>query len=141
MSMSLPAARSASWTVIRITEANLLNAVVLGSSALALLLAVGAFLAVGHSTGYGIAAGAAIAILNFIWQRNIMQRILGLQLGRPAAYATVRYLLRLAITAVLLYYILTSGHFSLTGLLVGLSVVVLTIVFCTVYFAIQHKGD
>lgn len=127
--------------MIRITEDNLLNAVIIGSTALALLLSVSGFFMVGSALAYGIAAGAVIAILNFVWQRSIMQRVLGLQIGRPAAYATVRYMLRLGITAIALYYILTSGQFSLSGLLVGLSVVVLMIVFCTIYFAIQHKGD
>lgn len=139
--MSSPDARSASSIVIRISEDNLLNTVVIGSTALAVLLALAALVLLSGKVALGIAAGAGIAILNFVWQRSIMQRVLGLHIGRPTMYATVRYLLRLGITALLLYYILTSGHFSLFGLLTGLSVVVLTIVLCTLYFAIQHKGD
>ncbi len=104
---------------------------------MALTLTVGCFLFSTAAVAFGIAAGAGIAILNFVWQRNIMQRVLGLQINRPAAYTTIRYLLRLCLTALLLYYILTSGLFSVTGLLVGLSVVVLLIIFCTAYFAIH----
>ncbi len=141
MFMSLPAGRLVNWTVTRITEDNLLTVVVVGSTSLALLLSVGSFILSTRAVGLGIAAGAGIAILNFVWQRSIMQRVLGLQIGRPTAYAIMRYLLRLGITAILLYFILTSGLFSLTGLLAGLSVVVVMIVLCTVYFAIQHKGD
>lgn len=139
--MLLPAARSVNWTMIRINEDNLLSTVVIGSIFLSVIMTVGCFAFFSWKTGMGIAAGSGIATVNFIWQRNIMQRVLGLELSRPTAYATVRYLLRLAVTAFLLYFILTSGFFSVTGLLVGLSVVVLMIVFCTVYFAIQHKGD
>lgn len=127
--------------MIRISEDNLLNTVVIGSVALAALLSLTTLVLMSGKVALGIAAGAGIAILNFVWQRSIMQRVLGLHIGRPTMYATIRYLLRLGITALLLYYILTSGHFSLFGLLMGLSVVVLTIVLCTLYFAIQHKGD
>lgn len=141
MSISLPAAKSVNLTVIRINEDNLLTSVVVGSTLLAALFTLAGFILFSRPTGLGIAAGSAIAIVNFIWQRTIMQRVIGQQLSRPALYATFRYLLRLFITALLLYYILTSGLFSLTGLLIGLSVVVVMILFCTVYFAIQHKGD
>ena len=125
----------------RINEDNLLNTVVIGSIVLSAIMSLAGCVLFSWKTGLGIAAGSSIATINFIWQRNIMQRVLGLQLSRPTAYASARYLLRLSITAVLLYFILTSGLFSITGLLVGLSVIVMMIVLCTVYFAIQHKGD
>jgi small-conductance mechanosensitive channel len=141
MSLSLPAERSVNWTMTRINEDNLLNTVVIGSIVLSAIMSLAGCVLFSWKTGLGIAAGSSIATINFIWQRNIMQRVLGLQLSRPTAYASARYLLRLSITAVLLYFILTSGLFSITGLLVGLSVIVMMIVLCTVYFAIQHKGD
>jgi hypothetical protein len=127
--------------VIRINEDNLLTTLVTGSILLSTVLALAGFSLYGSKTGYGIAAGSGIAILNFVWQRSIIQRVLGLHISRPAAYTTVRYLLRLIVTAILLYFILTSGLFSVAGLLVGLSVIVIMIAFCTVYFTIHHKGD
>lgn len=127
--------------MIRINEENLLTSVVIGSIILSIILSLTGAALFSWRTGLGIAAGASIATLNFIWQRTTMQRVLGLQLSRPTAYALVRYLVRLTITAFLLYFILTSGLFSLAGLLIGLSVVVLMIVLFTGYFAIQHKGE
>lgn len=127
--------------MIRINEDNLLTAVVVGSTIIAALLTVAAIALFSWQNGCGVAAGAGIAIINFIWQRSIMQRVLTLQFSRPAAYVSVRYLLRLTLTAIVLYFILTSGFFTVSGLLVGLSVVVLMIILCTVYFSIQHKGD
>jgi hypothetical protein len=127
--------------VIKISEDNLLTAVIVSSIILSILFALFGGLFFSKSVGVGIAAGSAIAIINFIWQRSIMRRALGMQQGRPAIYTSVRYLLRLGITAILLYYILTSGIFSLTGLFAGLSVVVIMVVFCTLVFAIQNKGD
>jgi ATP/ADP translocase len=127
--------------VIKISEDNLLTSVIVGSTALSALFSLSGGLFFSRSVGLGIAAGSAIAIINFVWQRSIMRRALGMQQGRPTIYTSVRYLLRLGITAILLYYILTSDLFSLTGLLVGLSVVVIMVVICTLIFAIQNKGD
>lgn len=127
--------------VNKITEENLLTVVTAGSAVLALISSLTGFTLHSKAMGFGIAAGAGIALLNFAWQRSIMKRILSLQVHRPAMHAIVRYLLRLGITAIALYYLLTSGYFSLTGVLLGLSVVVITIICCTVYFAIQRKGD
>lgn len=128
-------------TVIKINEENLLAAVTKGSAILAFLFSVTGLVVYGIPMALGISAGSAIAVVNFIWQKNIMQRVLVLQTGRPTVYATMRYLLRLGITGILIYLILISGYFSVAGLLVGLSVVVIMIVICTVYFSIQHKGD
>ncbi len=125
--------------MIRPNEDNLLRVVVIGSSTLALVLSLASLFLFSRPMGLGIAAGAGIAVVNFIWQRSIMQRALGLQLHRPAAYVVIRYLLRLGLTAILLYWILTSGLFSLAGLLVGLSVVVIMIVLCTVYFTLHLR--
>lgn len=139
--MSLPAEKSANSTVIKINDDNLLKAVTIGSIVLSLLTSITALIFSTRAVAYGIAAGSAIAIINFVWQRTVMQRILGLQHGRPVAFAQIRYLLRLTLSALALYLILTSKLFSLPGLLVGLSVVVITIVCATVFIAIQHKGD
>ncbi len=141
MCMSSPAVRSVNLTVTRINEDNLLNTVVIGSILLAIFLTLISLTIFTKASALGIAAGAGIAIINFVWQRSIMQRVLGLHIRRPRMYALARYLLRLGITGLILYYLITSGLFSLWGLLVGLSTVVLMILICTVYFAIYHKGD
>lgn len=126
---------------MKISEDNLLTSVIVGSTGLSVLLALLGTIVFSMSTGLGIAAGSAIAIINFIWQRSIMRRALLMQHGRPTIFTSVRYLLRLGIAAIALYFILTSGKFSLTGLFVGLSVVVITIIICTSLCAIQNKGD
>ncbi len=139
--MLLPVGRSANWTVIKISEDNLLTTVIKGSLVLASVLTVSGLLISGTSMALGIAAGSLTVLFNFVWQRSIMHRVLTLKPGRPTLYASIRYILRLSITAVILYSILVSGRFSVFGLLLGLSVVMLTIVICTILFAIQHKGD
>lgn len=90
--------------------------------------------------GFSILAGGSIALLNFIWQRRTLRQVLSFQITASAAAVTVRYLLRLGLTAIALYFILTSGYFSVLGLLAGLSVIVAAIILITLYSAF-HKGD
>lgn len=94
------------------------------------------------SVGLGVLAGGGIAIINFVWQRRTLGQLLEQQAAAaPSAGATaIRYLLRLSITAVILYAVLTSGRFSIIGLLVGLSVIVAVIIALTLYSAF-YKGD
>lgn len=134
--------RSAGSTVIQINEDNLVTVVIFGGAGLALTISVLGFLIFSEQVGLGIAAGAAIALVNFVWQRRALSRMLFLQVPRPAAYTLMRSLLRLSLTALALYALLTSGRISAIGLLAGLSIVVVMIVLCTVFFAIHHtEGD
>jgi len=88
----------------------------------------------------GALAGGCIAIANFFWIRNVLQRILGQLPARPAAYAQIRFIGRLSITGLILYFIITSGLFSLAGLFVGLSVIVINIIALSLYSALRAGG-
>ncbi|MDD2499918.1 MAG: ATP synthase subunit I [Geobacter sp.] len=92
------------------------------------------------SVGLGVLAGGSIAIINFVWQRRTLEQLLEQQVVPSAGATAIRYLLRLSITAVILYTVLTSGHFSIIGLLAGLSVIVAVIIALTLYSAF-YKGD
>lgn len=123
-----------------INEARL-PTVILQSSAILLLIAtVAGFLCYTTPVGLGILAGGSIAIINFVWQRRTLRQMLDSQAPPTAGSAALRYLLRLSITAVILYAVLTSGHFSIIALLVGLSVIVAVIIALTLYSAF-YKGD
>lgn len=69
--------------------------------------------------GLGALAGGCIAIANFFWIRNVLQRILGQLPAKATMYAQLRFIARLSVTGLLLYLIITSGRFSLIGLLSG----------------------
>jgi len=90
--------------------------------------------------GLGALAGGCIAIVNFFWIRNVLQRVLGQLPARATMYAQLRYVARLAITGLLLYFIITSGWFSLLGLIIGLSVIVINIVALSLYSALRAGG-
>lgn len=126
--------------MITINEDNLFAVIIKGSLGLLVILTLGGWLFFSAQVGLGAFAGGCIAIANFFWIRNVLQRILGLQPARATLYAQLRYVARLSITGLLLYFIIVSGWFSLAGLFVGLSVIVINIIALSLYSALRAGG-
>ena len=124
----------------RINEDNLFAVIIKGSVGLLSVLTVAGFVFFQVKTGLGVLAGGIIAIVNFIWLRNVLQRILGLLPAKPNLYAQLRFIARIAVTGLVLYIVITSGWFSLAGLLVGLSVIVANIIGLSLYCALRTGG-
>ncbi|MFZ4855134.1 MAG: ATP synthase subunit I [Desulfuromonadaceae bacterium] len=114
--------------------------IIKGSLGLTVFLALGGWALFSLQVGLGAAAGGCIAIANFFWMRNVLQRILGQLPAHASTYAQLRFIARLSVTAMLLYFIITSGWFSLAGLFVGLSVIVLNIIALSLYSALRAGG-
>jgi hypothetical protein len=125
---------------IAINEDNLFAVIVKGSLALLALLSAGGFILFSVKAGLGVLAGGIVAIINFAWLRNVLQRILGLLPARPNLYAQLRFVARIAITGLVLYVVIISGWFSLAGLLIGLSVIVANIIALSLYCAVRTGG-
>jgi len=123
-----------------IDEDNLFAAIIKGSLALLGVLSAAGFIIFSAKAGLGVLAGGIIAIVNFFWLRNVLQRILGLMPAKPGLYAQLRFMARIAVTGLVLYIIITSGWFSLAGLLVGLSVIVINIIALSIYGALRTGG-
>ena len=123
-----------------INEDNLFSVIIKGSVLLLLALTVIGLGFFSIKTGLGIMAGGIIAILNFFWLRNALQHILGLLPARPFAYAQIRYIARISITGFALYLVITSGWFSLGGILAGLSIIVINIIALSLYSAMRAGG-
>jgi hypothetical protein len=124
----------------RINEDNLFAVIIKGSLLLLTVLSIGGLTLFSLETGLGILAGGLIAVVNFIWMRNVLQRVLGLTTAKPTLYAQLRFIARLTATGLVLYVIITSGWFSLIGLLVGLSVIVANIIAISIYRAMRTGG-
>lgn len=124
----------------RINEDNLYPAIIKGSAALLAVLTIAGFVLFSLKAGLGVLAGGIIALVNFIWMRNVLQRILGLQPARPNLYAQLRFVARITVTGFVLYLIITSGWFSLAGLLAGLSIIVANIIALSIYCALRTGG-
>jgi len=123
-----------------INEDNLFAVIIKGSLGLLALLTAFGMILFSAKVGFGVLAGGTIAIINFIWMRNVLQRILGLLPARPNLYAQLRFVARITLTGLVLYVIITSGWFSLAGLIVGLSVIVANIIALSLYCALRTGG-
>jgi hypothetical protein len=123
-----------------INEDNLFANITKGSLVLLAILTIAGFAAFSAKIGLGILAGGLIAVVNFIWMRNVLQRILGLLPDKPCLYAQMRFIARITVTGFVLYILITSGWFSLAGLLVGLSVIVANIIALSLYCVLRTGG-
>ncbi|MBT1072342.1 ATP synthase subunit I [Pelotalea chapellei] len=123
-----------------IDEESLFAFIVKGSILLLVVLTLIGFIFFSTPTGLGILAGGIVAIINFLWMRNVLQRILGLLPAKPQLYSQVRFIARISITGVVLYFIIVSGICSLAGLLVGLSIIVANIIALSLYCALRTGG-
>jgi hypothetical protein len=123
-----------------INEDNLFSVIIRGSLGLLAVLTVGALLLFSGTAALGVLAGGVIAIVNFLWMRNVLQRILGLMPANAQRYALMRYISRMTVTGFALYFVLTSGWFSLAGVLTGLSIIVANIIALSLYRALRTGG-
>jgi len=92
------------------------------------------------SFGLGVAAGGLIALGNNFWLRSILERILIQQRADARSYAIVRYLLRLTISGIFIVALMKLG-INIAGLLVGLSILVITITTVSVFLSLSDKGE
>lgn len=121
-------------------EERLPGYLLVGSVACLLVIALVCFLFFSASVTASACAGGMIAIINLLWQRRSLGVLLQLTpQDRPMLSALVRFIIRISLTAVVLYGVITSAWFSLWGLLAGLSVTVVCLFGLTMYVAIPSK--
>jgi len=90
----------------------------------------------------GILLGGFISIINFYWLGRNLQNVfknLG-DKGNIKGPVMVKYYIRLAITAVAIYFLITGDTVNVVGLLVGLSVVVIGIIITVISTAFSKKN-
>ena len=123
-----------------INEDNLFASIIKCSLILLAVLTLAGLVIFSAKTGGSVLIGGIIALLNFVWMRNMLQRIISLAPANPQRYAQLRFLSRLSIIAVALYMIITSGIFSIIGIVAGLSIIVISLMGLSVYFNL-NAGD
>jgi hypothetical protein len=126
--------------MITINEDNLFAVIIKGSLGLVAFLTLAGWILFSTKVAFGALAGGCIAIGNFFWIRNVLQRIIKQLPAKATQYAQLRFIARLSLTGIALYFIITSGRFSLIGLFVGLSVIVINIIALSLYSALRAGG-
>jgi hypothetical protein len=80
----------------------------------------------------GILLGGIISIVNLYWLGRDLRVIFSNLSGKAKSAMMIRYYIRMAVTAVLLFFVITKLPVDVIGLLVGLSLVVINIVFTAI---------
>jgi len=76
----------------------------------------------------GILLGGFISIVNFYWMERGLRDLFTNNSKSIKARIIIKYYIRLAIIAIVLYFLVAYGTVNVIGLLIGLSVVVINII-------------
>ena len=125
---------------IRINEDNIFPRLIVGSLLMSAVLGAASALLVSPGFGVSLLAGGLLATANFIWLRRGLEAALRLTPGIASRFATLRFLLRLAIMALLLYVLIVVLKADIFGLLLGLSVLVVNITVFSIYLSTRKGG-
>jgi hypothetical protein len=88
---------------------------------------------------FGVLLGGLISIVNFHWLERDLRSVFH-QLAEGSRASTLfKYFIRLIVTAVVLYFIISTDIVDVISLLIGLSLVLINIVF-TVVMAYTKKN-
>jgi len=124
----------------RINEDNIFPRLVAGSLVLSAVLGAASALFISPRFGASLLAGGLLATANFFWLRRGLEAALRLHPGIASRFATLRFLLRLAVMALLLYVLIVRLGADIFGLLLGLSVLVANITAFSIYLSTRKGG-
>lgn len=124
-------------TLAKINENNIFAYLSRGSLILTILLTLISLLVASAKFSAGVFIGGLLSIANFYWLRNILQRALDLQPQRAPRFAILRYIVRLSLLGIVIFFLVTGDIVNIFGLLLGLSVLVLSIIALSVYLSLK----
>jgi len=87
----------------------------------------------------GVLLGGFICIVNFYWMAHSLRAAFHRKSGNIKANVVLKYFLRLFLTGVVLYFLISARTVNVIGLILGLSVVVVTVVL-TVWITLSKKN-
>ena len=76
----------------------------------------------------GILLGGFISIINFHWLKRDLRVVFSNLSGRARSAIMFRYYIRFFVSAIIIFFIITRTIVDVTGLLLGLSIVIINIV-------------
>ncbi|MCX5845131.1 MAG: ATP synthase subunit I [Deltaproteobacteria bacterium] len=80
----------------------------------------------------GMVLGGFISIVNFHWLDRDLRKVFSRLSERSGSFVMVKYFIRITVTAFVLYFIISADIVDIIGLLIGLSTVVITMVFTAI---------
>ena len=80
----------------------------------------------------GILCGGLISVVNFHWLYRNLLSVFTKHMDRPGKAIMIRYYFRMALTAFVLYWVISGRLVDVIGLVIGLSVVFMNIVLTTI---------
>jgi len=96
------------------------------------LLLLGSSILQSFPFSLGVLLGGLISIVNFYWLHQNLRTTFQRLMDGSRTSILLKYCLRLALTAVLLYLIIAYRVADVLGLLLGLSIVIINIVFTVI---------
>ena len=87
----------------------------------------------------GVLLGGFISILNFYWMARGLRGLFNNPAGNVKGPVMVKYYIRLALTAVVLYLLIANHTVNVIGLLIGLSIVVINILITLIIVLAKKK--
>lgn len=124
---------------MRITDDNLPTFLAVCSGCLAAVFSITGWIFVSGRFAGSVAVGGCLALLNFVWLRSALTNILQMPAEKAFQAANIRYILRLAALAFILWLLIVKAGLNIFGLLIGLSVLVISIVL-TSFYKLLHSG-
>jgi hypothetical protein len=97
------------------------------------------FVSMPNKFALGILFGGLISILNFHWLYRDLQNVFKQLTGSAKSSIMFKYYIRFALTAVVLYFVISKAFVDVIALIIGLSIVVITIVFTTVVTLVRNN--
>jgi hypothetical protein len=80
----------------------------------------------------GILCGGLISVVNFHWLNRTLMGVFRLSPTRSKKAILIHYYIRLAVTAFILFWIISGDRVDIIGLVIGLSVVPLNMILTTI---------
>jgi len=125
---------------IRINEDNIFPRLVAGSLLTSVVLGAASALLLSPRFGVSVLAGGILATANFVWLRRGLEAVLVLNPRVASRFATLRFLLRLAVMAAVLYFLIVVLAADIFGLVLGLSILVINIIILSIYLSTRKGG-
>jgi hypothetical protein len=127
-------------TTVKMNDENIVTVLKIGSWVLLAILAGSGWYLFGRYFAASIVAGGLLAIINFYWLHNILNRALLLPKGKAQRLALSRYFLRLAVIGFTVWLLIVRFRINLIGLIIGLSVLLINIFALTIYRLVSKGG-